>query len=256
MLNRLSAAGAALSSCFVLLCSCNLLKPAPPDSEDVVFQSQYLTAILKLPEQYDNSKTYPLLVALHGNGGTSASFAPLFSSIAGASVLVAVPQGEYRKPAGGYSWFYETSDRSLWEAYDTRSVAGVVALISDIRARYPIGKVFVLGFSQGASLAYMAGLRNPSLVAGIAAISGYLPEIDREGSIVHAQDVANARNVEIFVARGVSDSLVSRQTYTAQRDFLLSNGYSVTEFEFAGAHYLTEDLLFRALQWLSEGARR
>ena len=252
MLKRSGIAAAALSFCFVVLPSCNLLTPRSPVPEDVVFQSQYLTAILKLPESYDSSRTYPLLVALHGNGGTSAGFAPLFSSLARASVLVAVPQGEYRKPAGGYSWFFETSDRSLWEEYDTRSVAGVVALISDLRARYPIGNVFVLGFSQGASLAYMTGLRNPSLVSGVLAISGYLPEIDREGSIVHAQDVVNARNVEIFVARGTSDSLVSRQAYTVQRDYLVTNGYSVTEFEFAGAHYLTEDLLFRVLQWLKE----
>jgi phospholipase/carboxylesterase len=207
-------------------------------------------AILKLPAGYDSSRNYTLLVALHGSGGTAAGLAPTFLSLARASVFVAVPQGEYRISAGGYSWFYLTSDRSLWEEYDTRSVGGVVTLIADIRARYRIGRVFVLGFSQGASLAYMTGLRNPSLVSGILAISGYMPEIDGVGSIVHAQDVADARNVNIFVARGGSDDLVSRQTYTAQRDFFASNGYSVTAYEFAGGHYLTDELLGQVLQWL------
>lgn len=250
MPNRLSVVGAALSFCSFVLPSCKLFEPSPTAPEEVILQSQPLMAILKLPAGYDSSRTYTLLVALHGNGGTAAGLAPTFSSLARASVFVAAPQGEYPTSNGGYSWFYLTSDRSLWGAYDTRSVEGVVTLISDIRARYRIGKVYVLGFSQGASLAYMTGLRNPSLVSGVLAISGAMPEIDGVGSIVHSQDVADARNVKVFVARGGSDELVSRQTYTAQRDFFTSNGYSVTAYEYAGGHYLTDELLGQVLQWL------
>ena len=227
-----------------------------PTPEDVVFQSPPLTAILKFPEHYDSAKTYPLLVALHGNGGTAAEFDSGLSSLDRASILVAVPEAEYAKPAGGYSWFFETTDRSLWETSDTRTVNHVVEMIGAIGARYRTGKVFVLGFSQGASLAYMIGLRNPALVTGIVAIGGYLPEIDREGSIVHAQDLVNGRGVKVFVARGRSDPYVGRRVFTDQRDFLASHGYAVTAFEYAGAHYLTEELLGQVKRWIQRNAGR
>ena len=221
-----------------------------PTPEDVVFQSPPLTAILKVPEHYDSAKTYPLLVALHGNGGTAAEFDSGLSSLDRASILVAVPEAEYAKPAGGYSWFFETSDRSLWAANDTRTVDHVIELIGAIGTRYRIGKVFVLGFSQGASLAYMTGLRNPSLVTGVLAISGFLPEVDREGSVIHAQDLVNGRNVRVFVARGTSEPYIGSRVFTSQRDLLASHGYSVTAYEYVGGHYLTSALLERVARWI------
>jgi phospholipase/carboxylesterase len=166
-----------------------------------------------------------------------------------------VPDGEAEVEGGGHSWFPVTRDRSVWESADRRSVGRVVDVVSDIRARFRIDRVFVLGFSQGATLAYMIGLRNPSLVSGVLAISGGMPYIDQEGSIVHALDVAGARNVKLFVARGRSDDLVSAQVFAAQGDYFAARGYAVTSYEFAGAHYLTQELLDQVLRWIREYPR-
>jgi phospholipase/carboxylesterase len=232
--------------------ACRLPAQQFPASDGVVFQGRSQTAILRLPERFDTSRTYALLVALHGRGGTAAGIAPAFSSLAAAPILVAVPQGEYRVPGAGYSWFYLTDDRSLWAEHDSVSARRLVELVSDIRARYRIGRVFVLGFSQGASMAYTVGMLNPALVSGVLAISGYMPEVDREGSIVHAQDVADARGVGLFIARGVDDALVGREVFTAQRDFFTSRGYAVAAYEFVGGHHLTPELLDRARRWILE----
>ena len=244
------AAGFTLTLCAAVSFSCRPPAPAMPAPVDALFRSPSLTAILKFPEHYDSATTYPLLVALHGNGGMAAELDSGLSSLDRAAMLIALPQGEYAGPAGGYSWFLRTADRSRWETSDARTVDHVVELIAAIGARYRTGKVFLFGFSQGASLAYMTGLRNPELVTGIVAIGGHLPEVDREGSIVHAQDVVNARNVKVFVARGRSDPHVSPQVFTNQRAFLVSHGYAVTAYEYAGAHYLTSDLLARVGRWI------
>lgn len=230
--------------------SCSPLGPESGGSHDVVVTTNSLTALLKLPQAYDSSKAYPLLVALHGNGGTAQGFAPAFSSFARDSLLVAVPEGEHPGPGGGRSWFYLTQDRSLWEECDTRSVDHVVELATAIAARHRVDGVFMLGFSQGASLAYMVGLRNPSQVRGVVAIGGVFPDVDQPGAIVHASHVQGARNVKIFVARGITDLAVSREAFVSQRDFLLAHGYSVTAYEYAGGHVLTEDLLARVRAWI------
>jgi predicted esterase len=209
-----------------------------------------MMAIVKLPDRFTTSASYTMLVALHGSGGTAEGFAPTFSSFSRESVVVAVPQGEFPMPTDGYSWFSGATDRSLWESYDTRSVRDLVELIAEIRTRYRINRVVVFGFSQGALLAYMAGLLHPSLVSGVVAVSGGMPEIDQEGSIVHAQHIADARNLKLFIARGFSDGRVEREVFVSQRDFFTSRGYSVTALEYVGNHYLTDDLLWQVLLWL------
>jgi len=206
--------------------------------------------LLKLPRGYDAKKKYPLLVALHGNGGSAEGLSPAFNGFRDKQILIALPQGGYPKANGSYSWFYETSDRSAWEAEDRISVSRVVEAISEIAASYPIEKVYLFGFSQGVSLAYMVGLLHPSLAAGVAAISGIMPEIDKEGSILHAADILKAKNVRIFIARGTSDGLLERRHLTSQNEYFIDKGFAVTLCEFQGGHTLTSELMGRVLEWI------
>ena len=211
---------------------------------------------MKPPAGYDTARTYPLVVALHGYGGTAGGFAPSFAPFAAASFFVAIPEAQYATPNGGFSWFHLAADRTRWEQDDTLSVRAVVALVDALRARHHIGDVYLLGFSQGVSLAYMTGFRNPALIEGIAAISGFLPDIDTVGAIVHAADVDSARTVRVFVARGTSDALISHQEFLAQTDLFTAHGYDLTSYEFDGGHFLEDVVMRRALQWLRTGARR
>jgi phospholipase/carboxylesterase len=236
----------------LLLASC-ATPPAP--ARGLIFPSQYLEAILTPPAGYDSTRTYPLLVALHGYGDTAAGFARAFGGAAWARCFVAVPEAEYSLANGGTSWFYLTRERSLWEAADRRVVAAVVGLIDALRARYPLGEVYVLGFSQGAALAYQVGLLQPSLVSGIVAISGQAPPIDTVGAIVHAADLENASRVRIFVARGRDDASVPRRTYLDQADLFTSRGFAVTRYEFDGGHDLPADVMGRIARWLREAPR-
>lgn len=254
-MSRLRAGAFVACLAFLPLTSCASAGPQGPATADVIFPSRYLEAILTPPAGYDSSRTYPLVVALHGNGGDAFGFAPSFAPLAAASFFVAVPQGEYPRTGGGYSWFDPSPDRGTWALHDAHTVATVVALVDALRSRYHIGKVFILGFSQGASLAYLTGLLDPSLVSGVIAISGDLPPIDTAGAIVRAPDVAAARTVRIFVARGTEDPYVSRRAFLGQRDFFASHGFAVTAFEFPGGHDVPDALVGRVTAWLVAAAR-
>jgi len=208
--------------------------------------------LLKLPHGYVENHQYPLLVALHGNGGSAEGLSPAFNGFRDEPMIVALPQGGYPLPQGGYSWFYKTADRSIWEKEDILSVSRIVDAISEAASLYPIKKVYVLGFSQGASLAYMTGLLNPSLVAGVAAIAGIMPEIDGSGAILHAVDIEKAKGVRMFIARGTGDGLVERRHLTSQYDYFSSRGYVATTCEFQGGHTLTTELLGKLLEWLKQ----
>jgi phospholipase/carboxylesterase len=238
----------------VLLASC--LPITEFEKNAVLFVSPYLTAILKLPAGYDSTRTYPLVVALHGNGGTAGVFAPSFGAVAEAGYFVAVPEAQYARPDGGYSWYYLTSDRTLHEVYDSLPVRAVVGLVQAIRGSYRIGDVYLLGFSQGASLAYMTGFLHPAQFRGILAISGWLPAIDTVGAIVHAADVDSAAGLRVFVARGRDDTVILREEFLAQTDLLVAHGYPFSSYEFDGGHVLTNEVMTRALQFLRGGTQR
>ena len=208
--------------------------------------------LLKLPRWYDEKKKYTLLVALHGNGGDAEGLSPAFNSFRNERIIVALPHGGYPNSYGGYSWFYKTADRSVWAKKDMLSVSGVVEVISEVASSYPIEKVYVLGFSEGASLAYMTGLRNPALVAGVAAIAGIMPEIDSDGAVIHTDDIEKAVGVRMFIARGTSDGLVKRKHLTSQYEYFSNKGYVMTLCEFQGGHTLTAELLGKLLEWLKK----
>jgi phospholipase/carboxylesterase len=238
---------------FLLAASCAMPRATARES---VFPSPSLEAILREPAGFDSARTYPLLVALHGYGDDAAGFLRAFQPATWAHCFVAVPEAEYPLPNGGFSWFQLTRDRSPWEAADRRTAAAVVGLIGALRRSYRIGPVFVLGFSQGAALAYLIGFLHPGLVSGVLAISGRLPPIDTLGAIVRSADLEAARIVPVFVARGRDDQAVGRRSFVDQAAFLAAHGFAVTHFEFAGGHDLPAEVMDRAMRWVRDASRR
>jgi len=235
--------------------------PAPCRGQDTLTRDVAMTThgrfpqsvLLKLPNDYDPKKTYPLIVGLHGYGGTMAGLTSAFDGLRDQPVLLAFLQGEYRREGGGWSWYVMTEDRTVWEKVDELAVARVVEAIQEIKSVYSVGKISVFGFSQGASMAYLVGLLHPALISGIAAVSGSLPEIDMQGSILHAANIAEAKNVRIFVGRGFADKAVPREEYSRQVDFLSKAGFDVSTYEFQGGHTLTGMLMARMWRWVKKG---
>src|SRR5579883_3340924 len=86
-----------------------------------------------------------------------------------------------------------------------RSDASVRALIEREEARgIPPSRVVLAGFSQGGAVALYSGLRYPQRLAGLMALSCYLP---LAGSLAQERAPANA-GTRIFMAHGLSDGVL------------------------------------------------
>jgi len=85
------------------------------------------------------------------------------------------------------------------------------------------GNIVLAGFSQGGAIALQTGLRHASRLAGIAALSTYLP---LEGSLDAEASSAN-RDTPIFMAHGTEDPIVPIQLAQRSRSALESRGYAV-----------------------------
>ena len=87
----------------------------------------------------------------------------------------------------------------------------------------PTERILLAGFSQGAAMTLMTGLRHSSKLAGLIVLSGYLPL---------AAHVATERNqanhdTPIFMAHGSTDPVVRLERALASRDALIAHGYQV-----------------------------
>ena len=98
-------------------------------------------------------------------------------------------------------------DGGLREAEsDVREVAGPIReLIERERARgLRASRIFLAGFSQGGAMALFTGLRYPQPLAGILALSCYLPV----AASLEAEMTEAGREVPIFMAHGTADPVV------------------------------------------------
>ena len=116
-----------------------------------------------------------------------------------------------------------------------------------MKGNYNIGEVYLLGFSQGCGLSYMAGLKHNDLVEGIMAFGGWL---DTEWI---SEDIFDdAIDTRIFIAHGTADTMVEYVSGTDARDYLIDLGYDVTFYSFDGPHTVPEDAVLAAQEWMNE----
>lgn len=131
---------------------------------------------------------------------------------------------------GGYvmpAW-YDIYGPDLLQRQDAAGIAksahAIAALIEHEIARgIPAERIVLAGFSQGCAMALHTGLRFPKRLAGIMALSGYLPLAD---TLATERATAN-QHTPIFMAHGSQDPVVIPARGEASRDLLTQLGYPV-----------------------------
>jgi len=115
------------------------------------------------------------------------------------------------------------------------SEKAITALIErEIARGIPAKRIVLAGFSQGCAMALHTGLRFPQALAGIMALSGYLPLAERFAA---ERTAANA-HTPIFMAHGSQDPVVLPARGEASRDLLSSLGYPVQWHSYPMPHSL------------------
>jgi len=131
---------------------------------------------------------------------------------------------------GGYTMpaWYDILGTNLIDRQDAagiqKSERAIIALIENEVARgISYQNIVLAGFSQGCAMALHTGLRLPHRLAGIMALSGYLPLADRFAA---ERNGANAKT-PIFMAHGTQDPVVALQRGESSRDALAAMGHTV-----------------------------
>ena len=96
----------------------------------------------------------------------------------------------------------------------------------------PASRIVLAGFSQGGAIVLQTALRYPERLAGVMALSTYLPLAAKAAA---ERNDAN-RDAPIFMAHGRYDDLIPIDRAQASRDLLQKLGYPVEWHEYPMPH--------------------
>ena len=205
-----------------------------------------MTSLLPYVEIESAPQPTAAVIWLHGLGADGHDFASLVPELdlSGCPPIRFIFPHAPSMPVtvnGGYvmpAW-YDILGPNLISQQDAAGIQAseraIVALIAHEVARgIPAEHIVLAGFSQGCAMALHTGLRLPHRLAGIMALSGYLPLVDRLAAERHP---ANAQT-PVFMAHGTQDPVVVLARGEASRDALATLGQPVQWHSYPMPHSL------------------
>jgi phospholipase/carboxylesterase len=117
---------------------------------------------------------------------------------------------------------------------DDKGIRASQALIVKLIEEQPVPpeKIVVAGFSQGGAIALQTALRYPKPLAGVMALSTYLP---LAATLATERNTANAQ-VPIFMAHGGYDDIIPIQRARDSKNVLEKLGYRIEWREYPMSH--------------------
>ncbi len=217
-----------------------------------------MTAPLEYIQRQNGNEPHYAVIWLHGLGADGHDFEPIVPALKlpdAPVVRFVFPHAPMRPVTinGGMvmrAW-YDIADVDLARREDTdaieQSAIQVRALIeSQHREGIPSERIILAGFSQGGAIALHTGLRYPESLAGIMALSTYVPVRERLAKEAHA---ANA-GTPIFMAHGTYDPVIPLLLADASRKLLESLGYSVEWRTYPMQHAVNAEEVDDIGRWL------
>jgi phospholipase/carboxylesterase len=201
------------------------------------------------------------VIWLHGLGADGSDFVPVVPELG----LAASPGVRFVFPNapempvtcnGGYvmpAWYdiisLEPNSRRIDEAGIVHSRDAIRRLIERENARgIPCARIFLAGFSQGGAVAYTTALTHPERLAGLIALSTYLPV----EALVEREATPANQALPVFAAHGTHDDVVSPALGQRARDFVQAHGHAVVWQEYPMPHSVCLEEVEDIGQWLRE----
>jgi poly(3-hydroxybutyrate) depolymerase len=131
-----------------------------PDEQIVVRERPYQLS-LSIPQSYEPTRDYALIVCLHGAGFTGEAYLDRWKSRLGEGYILACPT----YPAG--AWFTRRAEDL------------VLATVQAVQQRYRIdpNRIFLSGMSNGGIGAWLIGMHHAPLFAGLAPMASGIDDV-------------------------------------------------------------------------------
>lgn len=199
------------------------------------------------------------VIWLHGLGADGNDFVPIIPQLnlakcpairfifPSAPSMAVTVNGGYVMPA-----WYDITGRDVNDREDVVGIHKSAISISELIEReasrgLAYEKIVLAGFSQGCAMSLQVGLRFPHALAGIMALSGYLPLAK---SLALERSEANSKT-PIFMAHGVWDAVITPERAEASADTLEKLDYQIDWNTYPMEHSLHPDELVDISRFLT-----
>jgi phospholipase/carboxylesterase len=217
--------------------------------------------ILPAVELETRAKPSHSVIWLHGLGADGHDFAPIIPELVARdwpALRFVFPHAPVRPVTinGGApmrAW-YDIKGADIASRQDEAGVRESIAQLDALIAResdrgVPASRVILAGFSQGGAIVLAGGVRHPKRLAGIVALSTYLPIHETTAA---ERSAANA-DLPVFMGHGSLDSVVPQTLGTRSRDLLRGLGHEIDWHSYPMAHTVSAQEIADLRQWM--GAR-
>jgi phospholipase/carboxylesterase len=198
------------------------------------------------------------VIWMHGLGADGTDFVPLVPELRlpdNVAPRFVFPNAPVRPVTinNGMSMraWYDIYSRGIRDREDVAGIRESAALVfglidAERTLGIPAERIVLAGFSQGGAVALQAGLRHPQRLAGILALSTYLP---LRASLA-AEGVATNQAIPILMCHGRHDPIVplelARQSFAA----LNAAGFAPRWLDYPMEHQLCAPEVIAISQWL------
>jgi phospholipase/carboxylesterase len=190
-----------------------------------------VTASLRQLERPSAGEAEGVLVLLHGRGADEHDLFALLDLFDPERRLLGItPRAPLTLPPGGAHWYrlggIPTPDPDTFRS----SLAQLAAFLDELP--FPIDRVVLGGFSQGAVMTYAVGLgRGRPRPAALIALSGFVPEVPG-----FSLDLEGLDGYRVAIAHGSNDPVIPHEFGVAARRVLEGAGADVLWRESPVAH--------------------
>jgi len=186
---------------------------------------------VRLPPTYTATKSYPMLVGMHGCGDNAKNFATWALSpwnIRSTQTHIAVSVGAGRD---GQCWTASTDE------------AKILAVVADVRQCFWAHqrKIVLAGYSSGGIAAYYTGVRNAAKFAGILIENSSLQSAFGVGTGTDNALNAAAWKINVAISARTGDEYFPIAQLRTDKSKLTAKGFPVQYRELAGGHSGTSD---------------
>lgn len=184
----------------------------------------------------------PILILLHGRGADEFDLLQI-GELLNENFLTISIRAPKRFLFGGYTWFDMNNEMEINDDDFFKSFSDLNETINFILQKYNRSKNFILGFSQGAVMAYSIGLFRPKDFVGIIAQSGFLFESKKIQF-----DFNNKTN--FFQTHGKFDDVVSIKYADESKKYFEKNNLNLVSKYYQMSHEISDDCINDVKNWI------
>jgi phospholipase/carboxylesterase len=186
------------------------------------------------------------VIWLHGLGADGHDFAPVVKMLNLPHVRFILPHAAYKKVSAnnGYEMraWYDIFSFTPSSREDDNGIRESQTYINTLIEReivrgIPAKRIMIAGFSQGGAIALFTALRQKQALAGVMALSTYLPL----KLTLEKEKAPENQLTPIFMAHGTFDNVISLNTCRMSYEILQAQHYQIQWHEYPIAHSVNEE---------------